>query len=970
MVERNNRYEKDAPLRRDIRTLGSALGQAIQQHGGDIDVVEQLRQNCKRLRECAISLTQASPAEAFQLHAEIAALDQEITQTIEQCDLATAAGVIRAFTVYFHLINTAEQYHRIRRRHIHELGNLHNAQRGSLAELVAFFKQNGLNEAMLQRLLNQLAIDLVFTAHPTEATRRSLITKSRRVSEMLEARDAEEHMTPHQRMHWQRELEGIIDLLWRTDAVRHVRLQPLNEIKMGIYYLNEILYDAVPGLYAEFEELLHTEYPGLELPPFLRLGSWIGGDQDGNPFVGPDTLLEALHLQRHYITEHYRATIEALAQEYSQSIAHSHITPALQCSLDEDACRFPAYNRELGQQTVLEPYRRKLSFMWKRLEPLMNALQPLDPPPIPIAQAEAQETQADKRSEAYTCAEELLIDLKLVRESLLADGERELAQGELRRLIRQVEVFGFHFAALDVRQHSERHAMALAELLHITGLIQKDYTKLSEAERLEILENLLRDPRILSRPGLQLSSNTHHVLNTFKSIRLARESFGKRAVTCYIISMSHTLSDLLEVQFFCKEADIDDLPIVPLFETIDDLRSCISILDQAFMHPNYRAYVQHCQGQQQVMLGYSDSSKDGGILTSTWELYQAQSRLAALGRRHGIDIIIFHGRGGAIGRGGGPIYEAILGQPPGTVNGKLRITEQGEMLSFKYGLHEIAMRNMELVVAGVVRSSIPDEKIIEAQVHPQAPEAWIAILERLSASAYACYRRLIYDDPGFLHFFEQATPVSELDWINIGSRPARRTRGGSLEELRAIPWVFAWMQSRYVLPSWYGVGSALEEYIGEDTERLQQLQDMYKRWPFLRAFLDNLQMTLSKADMHIARHYATLVDDEALRQRMTQEIQAEYKRTQCMVIRIVGGQALLDNNLVLQQSIRRRNPYVDPLSYFQVTLLRRLRSLGGPLILSKEEEAQASEQERERAQLTYVVLLTINGIAAGIRNTG
>ncbi|MBV8822861.1 MAG: phosphoenolpyruvate carboxylase, partial [Ktedonobacteraceae bacterium] len=669
-----------------------------------------------------------------------------------------------------------------------------------------------------------------------------------------------------------------------------------------------------------------------------------------------DTLFTALHLQRHHLIRHYRTALDLLAQEYSQSISHSHITSALQHALDEDARCLPTYDQELGERATLEPYRREVSFIWKRLEPLVSA----------EGESMISHTPGmNERGVAYNCAQELLDDLELVRESLLADGEQELAQGELARLICQVEVFGFHFAALDVRQHSERHAAALAELLRITKVTQQDYVQLEETERLKVLEMLLRDPRILSRPDLHLSTDTCHVLDTFKNIRQAREDLGKRAVVCYIISMSHALSDLLEVQFFCKEVGIDDLPIVPLFETIDDLRSCARILEQAFNHPDYQAYLQQCQQQQQVMLGYSDSSKDGGILTSSWELYKAQCDLAALGHRYGISITIFHGRGGAIGRGGGPIYEAIRAQPPDTVNGRLRITEQGEMLSFKYGLHEIAIRNMELIVAGVMRSSISDE-----QMNPTPCKAWIDSMEELSASAYRRYRNLIYDDAEFLRFFEQATPISELGWVNIGSRPARRSARRSIEELRAIPWVFAWMQSRYVLPSWYGVGGALEEYIGQDMQRLKLLQDMYRHWPFLRAFLDNLQMTLSKADMHIAHHYATLVDDQTLCQRMTQEIQDEYERTKCMIIRIIGGQALLDNNLVLQQSIRRRNPYVDPLSYFQVSLLRRLRALGGPLTLSKEEEAQASEQERERARLTYAVLLTINGIAAGVRNTG
>ncbi len=819
-------------------------------------------------------------------------------------------------------------------------------------------------------MLDQLSIELVFTAHPTEATRRSLITKTRRVADLLEIWDQQhERMTPRQRKHWQRDLEGAIDLLWRTDTVRSVRPQPLDEIKMGIYYLDEILYDALPDLYTEFEELLHEAYPNITVPPFLRLGSWIGGDQDGNPFVGPQTMLTALNLQRTNIIEHYRTAIQKLAQEFSQSLNYSCVTKALQHSLDEDTARLPEYNDELGPEVALQPYRRKLSFMWKRLEATLTS--PAESNQSGGLQSFKEVLPTDKGQQppvAYKNAAELLHDLSLIRDSLLCDGEYELAQGQVSRLIRQVEIFGFYFVALDVRQHSERHATALAELLRVTGLFEEDYMKIDETARLYLLDNLLGDPRLLTRPDLKLSKETWHVLNTFHAIREAREEFGEQAITCYIISMTSSLSDLLEVQFFCKEAGINNLPVVPLFETIHDLHSCTDILKQAFTHPHYRAYIAHCHYQQQVMLGYSDSSKDGGILTSSWELYQAQGRLAALGKRHGIGITLFHGRGGAIGRGGGPIYEAILGQPAGTVNGHLRITEQGEMLSFKYGQHEIAIRNMELVVAGVVQSSIPDEGIIETQVHPGPTPEWIALMDTLSTSAHKRYRQLIYEDPTFLSFFEQATPLLELGWLNIGSRPARRTRGRGIEELRAIPWVFSWMQSRYVLPSWYGVGGALEEYIGEDSARLDQLQYLYRHWPFWRAFLDNLQMTLSKADMHIAQHYAMLVDDEALRVRLSREIEEEYERTRSNVIRIVGGKALLDTSPVLQQSIRRRNPYVDPLSYFQVALLRRLRASGG--ISDRNLRQENSNEESEQDKLTYAVLLTINGIAAGVRNTG
>lgn len=984
MSEQDQRTEKDAPLRQDIRMLGDALGRVIQQQSGSavLETVGRLRLSCKRLRECTealISASQDQKANALQLQDEIAALDFGITQVIEQCDLDTTIDVIRAFTVYFHLINAAEQHHRIRRRHSHEIGPHPTEQRGSLGALFEFLQCKKLDGATLQQLLKHLSIELVFTAHPTEATRRSLITKSRQLAELLEACDPRAKTISREQARLQNALESTVLLLWLTDSVRHVRLQPLDEVKMGVYYLDEILFTAIPELYEEFERLVSTHYPfaRLTIPPFLRLGSWIGGDQDGNPNVEPAMLFQALYLQRAHVLARYQAAIEALAKTYTQSLNHCSITEALACSLAHDAACMPEFDRELGPQSAQEPYRRKLSFMWKRLKATVS-LTPRTGEPLPssfvVREASARDTSEPSPANiAYRDAQALLADLELVRESLRRNGEHAVVQEQLAPLIRQVQVFGFHFAALDVRQHSERHASALAELLQVTGLLPSalaDYTCLDEAEKVSLLENLLRDPRVLPRWELNLSAETTRVLATFDAIRQAREEFGNAVITCYIISMTRSLSDLLEVQFFCKEAGIVGLPIVPLFETIDDLRSCTDILEHTFSHPLYRTHLKTCHNQQQIMLGYSDSSKDGGILTSSWELYQAQTRLAALGTRHHIDITIFHGRGGAIGRGGGPIYDAILGQPPGTVNGRIRMTEQGEMLSFKYGLHAIAFRNLELVVAGVVQASLPSDSLPGSEIPASVLRRWAEVMQRLSESAYTHYRRLIYDTPDFLDYFQQATPIQELGWLNIGSRPARRTAGNSIEELRAIPWVFAWMQSRYVLPSWYGVGRALEEYIAEEPTRLAELQQMYQHWPFLSAFLDNMQMTLSKADMHIAQRYATLVNDEHLRNRLSDEISQEYERTRRLLLQIVGGKALLDNSPVLQQSIRLRNPYVDPLSYFQVALLRRLRALGGPFVLDETNQHEASQQEQERARLTYAVLLTINGIAAGLRNTG
>ncbi len=521
MPEQEQRTEKDAPLRHDIRTLGDALGRAILLHDGYqvFDTEEMLRLNCKRLRECSERLAYASEPEYTQLQAEIVLLDQKIRDIVENCDLDTAIDVIRAFTVYFHLVNTAEQYHRIRRRHVYEIADNPVAQRGSLAALVEFFQQNSLDTSTIQKLLNQLSIELVFTAHPTEATRRSLIIKSRRLAELFEAHDHEARMSQRQRANWQRELESTVALLWLTDSVLHVRLEPRDEIKMGLYYLEEILYHAVPELYEELEQRLRAHYPDgkLTVPPFLRLGSWIGGDQDGNPNVRPETLLQALRLQRARVIEHYRSSIEALAQEYSQSLKYCSVIEALAQSIAYDAGCMPDYDRELGPQTEQEPYRRKLSFMWKRLGATLTSHEELD----------------DGKEEHfyYMHAEELLVDLELVRESLLADGEQDLTLGRLATLIRQVQVFGFHFAALDVRQHSERHASALAELLHVTGLLQGDYRSLGEAERVHVLKDLLRDPRILPRHKLNLSVETTHILATFDAILRAREEFGSNANT-------------------------------------------------------------------------------------------------------------------------------------------------------------------------------------------------------------------------------------------------------------------------------------------------------------------------------------------------------------------------------------------------------------------------------------------------------
>lgn len=1017
--------EKDSPLRNDIRRLGDLLGQTLKRLDGKklFDNEEQVRALCKQLR------VKHSPETERRLKKLLHGLSSDET-----------IGVIRAFSVYFQLVNIAEQHHRIRRKRFYELHTPDQPQRGSIAETFQRIKaeNNHVSEAELRRRMQQvidrLEIVPVMTAHPTEAARRTLLEKHRRIANLLTAID-EENLPARRREDIEQELAAEVESIWQTDEVRHTQLQVLDEVNNALYYFDATLFDSVPALLEELEFQLGKNFGGVKLADKavpLRFGSWVGGDRDGNPNVTPEITWETLRLQQRLALRKYLAAVADLSRRLSESVRVAPPNVELQASIERDKLEMPTTAAEVFQRNPEEPYRQKLSFIYRRLEnalqrnrDLKGALRIETPnqlisirPALPII---AALTKSEKNSEGeYLIANELWEDLKLIRESLRA-GKASLAARAVDRLMRQVAVFGLHLTSLDLRQHSQRHSSALAEITRGLGF-ETDYAAMNEAERVAWLTAELSTPRPLVATDASYTAETTETLNVFRVARRSLDEISRRAIRSYIVSMTQEASDLLAVLVLAKQAGLVDcglriadrgssntnaLPnlnavqrnlaiqqhksdsqknsairnpqsaigVVPLFETIDDLRRAPDVMRQLFENPVYRRVLASQGDLQEVMIGYSDSSKDGGILTSSWELYKAQERLWEVARQHGVELRLFHGRGGTVGRGGGPSHEAILAQPSGTVAGRIKITEQGEVVSSKYSLPEIAMRSLELTTAAVIAASLPSTKPHEENSKKKKDSVgflsepsqdlavdnllgqWQSVMEEISEKAFAAYRGFVRGE-GFLDYFTQATPVEELQHLRIGSRPAKRKQGSkSLDDLRAIPWVFGWTQSRHLLPGWLAVGSALDGFIKQSPQKnLALLREMYQRWPFFHSTISNIEMTLAKADFQIARQYADHTPDKKLGQRVFKLLAAEYERACQVVLQITGEKYLLENSPVLKRSIEVRNPYVDPMSYLQVELLARNRN------------DKVSAQNREK--LLYAILLTINGIAAGMRNTG
>ncbi|BBU26897.1 phosphoenolpyruvate carboxylase [Burkholderia sp. THE68] len=936
------RDDKDRPLFEDIRFLGRLLGEVLREQEGDavFDVVEAIRQT-------AVKFRREDDSEAAQaLEKKLRALSPE--QTV---------SVVRAFSYFSHLANIAEDRHHNRRRRIHALAGS-GSQPGTIAYAIERMREHkniSSTRKLLDKFFGDALIVPVLTAHPTEVSRKSILDAQHDIARLLAERDQE--LTDRERTQNVAVLRARVTSLWQTRMLRDTRLSVTDEIDNALSYYRATFLAEIPALYADIEGALAEHGLPVRLPPFFQMGSWIGGDRDGNPFVTGETLETAITRQAIVIFEHYLEEVHKLGAELSVSNLLAGSSDALKALADASPDQSP--------HRTDEPYRRALIGIYTRLA--ASARVRLGEGVVAVRSAGPGAPQI--RAKPYADAAEFVGDLHVLVDSLAEHHGASMSILRLSPLARAAEVFGFHLASIDLRQSSDIHEAVVTELLARAGVVA-DYASLSEEQKREVLLKELAQPRPLRIPYAQYSDLAKSELGVLEAAHETRAKFGTRAVRNYIISHTETVSDLLEVMLLQKETGVlqgclgakddsprDGLMVIPLFETIADLRNAPVIMGEFFALPGIDALIENQGNEQEVMLGYSDSNKDGGFLTSNWELYRAELALVALFNERGTTLRLFHGRGGTVGRGGGPTYQAILSQPPGTVDGQIRLTEQGEVIASKFGNPEIGRRNLETVVAATLEASLLPHENAPAQL-PQ----FEATMQTLSDSAMAAYRALVYETPGFTDYFFLSTPISEIAELNIGSRPASRKlqdpKQRKIEDLRAIPWGFSWGQCRLLLTGWFGFGSAVTAYLdksGSDEERakrLATLRKMHKTWPFFKNLLSNMDMVLAKTDLAVASRYAQLVTDKKLRKTVFDKIVAEHERTSNVLAEITGkGERLADNPL-LARSIKNRFPYLDPLNHLQVELLKRHRS------------------GDQNVRLRRGIHLTINGIAAGLRNTG
>lgn len=924
----------DKELRARVKLLGSLLGDVLKsQAGGTVfEAVERLRTGYLALHR------QADPA-----------LREELAALINQLDPETLVHVVRAFNIYFSLANIAEEEfeHRSRRRQFREGGH---PWRASFEATIRDLHADGVGAEDMQKLLNRLAYIPVFTAHPTESKRRTVLQALRRIFVTSKELD-DPRLGEEERERVKARLRTQIQILWKTDEVRARRPQVKDEVENGLFFFRESLFQAVPLCYRFAERAVRMFYgeERVQVPSFLRFGSWIGGDRDGNPNVTAAITEWALRMQSLEIHREYVRRISQLHQLLSHSSRLCAISPALLDSLAADAAQFPELRDWVAQRYPSEPYRRKLRFMRARLE-------------LGIARLEAllDGREPEDSSRRYADERAFLADLRLISESLIGHGDGDLARSELRDLSRLAETFGFFLAHMDVRQESGRHTRAVAELFRdVPGF--GDYASLPEPERLKLLSWAIEQPSSLLPAAPAASPEACETFDVFQCMARMRREISPRAFGSYVISMTHEASHVLEVMLLAKEAGLAgwrdgtpfcDISISPLFETIADLERIDAVMSALLGNSTYRTLLQQAGNLQEVMLGYSDSCKDGGIVSSSWSLYRAQLQISALAKRHGVDLRLFHGRGGTVGRGGGPTHDAILAQPPGTVCGQIKITEQGEVLSFKYANLETAVYELTVGSTGLLKAS----RYLVQPAPAERPD-FQEVMDALSNAGEQAYRHFTEETPGFLDYFYEATPLSEIALLNLGSRPSHRNkRDRSKASVRAIAWVFAWAQSRHTLPAWYGLGSALESWRDGQPARLAKLQHMYREWPFFRALLSNIQQSLEKADMDIAAEYAALVENQAQARVIFNMVRDEYQRTVQQILQVAGVPQLLEENPTLARSLQRRRAYLEPLNHIQLSLLTRYR------------DEYFADVERER--WLDPLLRSINAIAAGQRNTG
>ncbi|WP_413301736.1 phosphoenolpyruvate carboxylase [Bacillus sp. 1P10SD] len=910
--------DSSLPLRRDVKLLGKMLGEILVNHGGSelFEKVEKIRHMTKTLR------THFDQEIYADLKSEITNLSSPMRRQI-----------IRAFSMYFHLINAAEQNHRIRRRREYQLQDDNIVQPASIESAVLSLKENNINEDVIRNVLHTLSLELVITAHPTEATKRSILEIQQRIADILKSLD-HPLLTSRERKQLEESLFNEVTILWQTDELREHKPTVLDEVRNGLYYFDQTLFEVLPEIHQEVANCLGKYYSTAtwEVPNFLRFGSWIGGDRDGNPNVTHDVTWETLNRQRRLVLKKYKNVLIDLMKRYSHSTTRVDVSEELLTFINE---KEDTYLREDKKWPIKsEVYRRAFALIIERVKQVGNS------------------------ELGYRSADELLEDLFIIKRSLKKHHPAANELKIIQKLIRQVQLFGFHLATLDIRNHSGEHEAAISEILRKVR-ISENYAVLPEEEKLKILQNILMDPRPLLLLNEDYSAETQEMIKVFQMIKEAHEEFGKRSISVYLVSMTKSPSDLLEVLVLAKEAGIyrlhadgtleSNLNVAPLLETIDDLVAGPKIMQTLFEMPVYRNHLQILGDQQEIMLGYSDGSKDGGTLTANWKLYRAQIEIHKMAKNYEIGLKFFHGRGGSLGRGGGPLNKSILSQPAETIGDGVKITEQGEVLSSRYLLEDIAYRSLEQATSTLLLAATNVSK--ESGYHRDP--IWEVTIEEIAGVSLGKYQSLVFGDPDFLTYFNEATPLRELGDLNIGSRPMSRKNRGRFEDLRAIPWVFAWTQSRQLLPAWYAAGTGLDSFASKSAENLKLLQQMYEKWPFFRSTIDNLHMALMKADITTAKEYLTLVEDKAIADRIFNNILEEYEKTKAILLKITGDKELLDNTPNIQESVYRRNPYVDPLNFLQVELIKELR-----------------EQEEPNDELITQVLLTISGISAGLRNTG
>jgi phosphoenolpyruvate carboxylase len=919
--------DKDAPLKEDIRLLGRLLGDVLRNQEGEavFDVVETIRQTAVRFRR------EDDPQAG-----------EELTTLLKKLTREETNSVVRAFSYFSHLANIAEDQHHVRRRRAHQLAGS-KPQASSVAYALARLQDAGVGREQVGAFLRDALISPVLTAHPTEVQRKSILDAEHDIARLLAERDLP--LTPKERTRNMTLLQARVATLWQTRMLRYEKLTVADEIENALSYYRTTFLRELPALYDDIEDELQAS---LEGATYLQMGSWIGGDRDGNPNVNGGTMQRALVRHATTIFDFYLDEVHALGAELSTSTLLVQTDAALEAL----AASSPDHSPHRSD----EPYRRALIGIYARLAATARELGATNPLRKEVGHADA-----------YGGPAEFQAELQVLANSLNANHGAILIKPRLAGLLRAAAIFGFHLASLDMRQSSDIHERVLAELFARAG-VEADYAALPEAAKVKLLLAEIAHPRLLYTPYAEYSEETQSELQVLRTAREIRKRYGSRAIRNYIISHTETVSDLLEVLLLQKETGLlrpsenaCDVMVIPLFETIPDLQRAGEIMAEWMAIPSVKELIAQQGSLQEVMLGYSDSNKDGGFLTSNWELYQAELKLVKVFADAGVKLRLFHGRGGTVGRGGGPSYDAILAQPPGTVNGQIRLTEQGEIISSKFSNPEIGRRNLELLVAATLEAGL--------MPHGEDPEqvARLAVYEKvmaeLSERAYKAYRDLVYETPGFTDYFFAATPIAEIAELNLGSRPASRKSTRRIEDLRAIPWGFSWGQCRLLLPGWYGFGAAVSGWLADGDvantreERMALLQEMAKQWPFFATLMSNMDMVLAKTDLPIARRYAELVPDAELRERIFKRIAAEYGETLRCLEQVTGNAERLAANPLLARSIQNRFAYLDPLNHLQVELIQRHRAL-------------SRDPEQVDPRVHRGIHLSINGVAAGLRNTG